>query len=328
MKTKQFLLGGFEVQDKINGFYGFIERTGYGVSTKGHTDKTMYDRLGEYVDYTPESDSYIALATKTGHDTDQTFYTDAAAEWQILYIKGNTVTLVSSSELNTEGLYLKGIFGFNNLKQVLDGMCEKLYSNDSIGAKAFSFASSIVFDRNEFAVWKANSPLEYQQVMEEKRMNQLEGRELEYNTKDYPEWSRQIPDKLTGLKSPNGHSRQDNYIVSNVPYLEWSILGDRIVAILEEIFGEDPFISRIPESLNGMENAWLADALMSADSDNVAFGAPYQILYASFVVHPDYPVVEDWNWGSGRSIVPVVQIPLNRITFNEGTQGDPHTINY
>lgn len=95
--------------------------------------------IGKYVKYTPETGNYIVTTTYGAHKNNQTFTTDESLKWRIWSISNDTLTLISDKASSVGGyeegrLWLKGALGYNNGVTHLNSICEKCYSNSSIGA--------------------------------------------------------------------------------------------------------------------------------------------------------------------------------------------------
>ena len=109
----------------------------------GETNQYAGIKIGDYVDYSPASNTYTALATATGYATNQTFTTFANTKWQVMNITENTMTLISEKPIGPEWcggdgvngteLSLKGAKGYNNAEYILNEMCKNLYSKDGVG---------------------------------------------------------------------------------------------------------------------------------------------------------------------------------------------------
>jgi len=82
-------------------------------------------KVGEYVAYTPTSQSYTMTTTQTGYTSSQSYTTSSyTGGWQVLYNDAtNGVQLISSDVVGT--LYLSGVNGYNNLVGTLNTMAGK-----------------------------------------------------------------------------------------------------------------------------------------------------------------------------------------------------------
>lgn len=85
-------------------------------------------KIGDYVNYKPESKTYTISKTYSGY-TDNQEYTTENLGWRILNInEDGTVDLISNKPTSQE-VYFLGATGYNNGVYLLNDMCNKLYSN-------------------------------------------------------------------------------------------------------------------------------------------------------------------------------------------------------
>lgn len=99
-------------------------------------------KVGDYVNYTPTAGTYKVADgdNGSGYTTDagyQEFTTDSSLKWRILSIDEETgeIELVSATAVHS--LTLKGANGYNHAVDILNDLCEELYSNEN-GATARS----------------------------------------------------------------------------------------------------------------------------------------------------------------------------------------------
>jgi len=91
-------------------------------------------KVGDVVEYEYTPGTYDAKATVTGATADQSFDSNGnekITDWRILRIDEGTIKLIgTTSEVVTaeNGLCLYGALGYSNSSNVLNGICEALYS--------------------------------------------------------------------------------------------------------------------------------------------------------------------------------------------------------
>ena len=102
----------------------------------GIPDGEFSEAIGKYVDYEPVSGSFSASGTYNGNST-RSFSTNTGAQWRILFVNDDTVTLIAENPTNTS-FYLQGANGYNNGVKLLNDACKAMYSNSSLGAVARS----------------------------------------------------------------------------------------------------------------------------------------------------------------------------------------------
>jgi len=82
-------------------------------------------KVGDYVAYTPTSQSYTMTTTQTGYTSDQTYTTSSyTGGWQVLYNDTTYGVQIISSDV-VGSLYLSGVNGYNNLVGTLNTMAGK-----------------------------------------------------------------------------------------------------------------------------------------------------------------------------------------------------------
>ena len=114
---------------------------------------SYYLKVGDYVDYTPDTGKYtVAAGTNgSGYTSGQSFQTetgDNALKWRILSINEETgkIELVSATAGQT--LYLQGVDGYNHGVDILNDLCETLYSKTVNGKRVATGRSINVEDIN------------------------------------------------------------------------------------------------------------------------------------------------------------------------------------
>ena len=96
-------------------------------------------KVGDYVSYVPETTvkEYNLKKEASGQDEDQIIAQDEQMKWRVFSINSDgTVDIIGDG--TTKGVSLSGAIGYNNGVYVLNDICEKIYSNDSLGLKARS----------------------------------------------------------------------------------------------------------------------------------------------------------------------------------------------
>lgn len=143
-KTVEYVMAkGTDETDEVN-----IEDYLWGGSLASY-----YLKVGDYVDYTPDTGKYTVAADTygSGYSSEQSFETetgDSALKWRILSIDESTgkIELVSATVGQT--LYLKGADGYNHGVDILNDLCETLYSKTVNGKNIATGRSINVEDIN------------------------------------------------------------------------------------------------------------------------------------------------------------------------------------
>ena len=94
-------------------------------------------KIGDYIDYTPNGQASYSIPTSiSGFESDQTINRETNIKWRVISVnQDGTVDLISSTATNAT-VGLKAGVGYNNGVYILDDMCNKLYGNISLNAKA------------------------------------------------------------------------------------------------------------------------------------------------------------------------------------------------
>ena len=114
-----------------------IDKTGQ-ISKFEPVDRTGL-KVGDYVNYTyDDAESYLLTGEVSGYTSNQIINQVKELKWRILSINDDgTVDLVSENPTD-KTFYFKGALGYNNGVWVLNDICEKQYSNSSLGITARS----------------------------------------------------------------------------------------------------------------------------------------------------------------------------------------------
>ena len=151
-------------------------------------------KVGDYVNYEPTEGTYKVADASTGYTTTdgyQSFSTEDL-DWRILSIDEITgeVELVAATQTSTK-LTIKGADGYNHAVDILNDMCEELYSNEN-GATARSIK---VEDINAKTTYDPKTDTNYSSVYDT---------EFRYSTKNYSTSYR---------KYPNLYEKEDGFYV-------------------------------------------------------------------------------------------------------------------
>ena len=105
-------------------------------------EKTYGLKIGDYVNYTYDTVSagYSLSKAHSGYSSDKTITQPTTKlQWRVLGLdKNGNIELISATPAKSTYVYFKGAAGYNNGVYLLNDMCEKLYSNATLGIKARS----------------------------------------------------------------------------------------------------------------------------------------------------------------------------------------------
>ena len=115
-------------------------------------------KVGDYVNYTPDTGTYKVADGETGSGRDTTdpgyqeFTTETGLQWRVWSIKENAEGDIEEVEIVLAGvgpsLTLKGADGYNHSVDILNDLCETLYSKTEKGIKVAIGRSINVEDIN------------------------------------------------------------------------------------------------------------------------------------------------------------------------------------
>ena len=95
-------------------------------------------KIGDYVEYTPDtSSSYTLTSTVSGHSSNQTI-TQESFKWRILSVNNDGTVDLISDKATEQQVYLYGELGYNNGVLILNDICSKLYGNSELNVTARS----------------------------------------------------------------------------------------------------------------------------------------------------------------------------------------------
>lgn len=140
---------------KTTNMNGLIAGTNSGEITNCYYEKILIGlKAGDYVNYTPTEGTYTVSGGESGTGaTDvQTFTTETeenALKWRILSIDEKIGEVELISETVGQNLTLKGADGYNHGVDILNDLCEKLYSKTENGEKIATARSINVEDINK-----------------------------------------------------------------------------------------------------------------------------------------------------------------------------------
>ena len=117
-------------------------------------------KIGDYVEYTPDTASAYSLTSAVSGYTSNQSIPQETMKWQIMSVnEDGTVDLISETS-TSQKVYLFGDLGYNNGVWILNDICSKQYSNKSLGITARSikledieskFSDKGIQTRNEYA---------------------------------------------------------------------------------------------------------------------------------------------------------------------------------
>ncbi|MBO5412782.1 MAG: hypothetical protein J6A29_00465 [Clostridia bacterium] len=107
-------------------------------------------KVGDYVNYTPDTGTYKVASgsTGSGYSSEQSFTTRSNLSWRVWSIDEETGKIEIALASAGSSLYLEGADGYNHAVDILNDLCETLYSKKVNGTKVATGRSINVEDIN------------------------------------------------------------------------------------------------------------------------------------------------------------------------------------
>ena len=214
-------------------------------------------KVGDYVNYVPESKTITTDTSKTGYTSSQTLTTQANTQWRILSIDETTgeILLTTQGATNTDTkVYLKGATGYLHGAEELNRICKELYSNTEKGIAARSMT---IEDLNKAVGYDPATYSDY-------------GKEYTYTSGRF--YTYEENGKTVTSETPKEASSSNPVTVKNTYYYYNPSSENSIVGNI----------------LGG--SGWLASPCVNADSSDAYFylhGAGYNSVYG-FILYNSF----------------------------------------
>ena len=138
------LYPGFESDGKIYSTLLDVQNDGRdtqltdGIQSSGTVKLADLLKVGDYVEYIPDTAEYTTDINNTGYTSAQTLNTETK-DWRVLYVNSETgEVLLTTNGIVNDGTYLQGTKGYFRGPTELNNICKALYSNSSLGITARS----------------------------------------------------------------------------------------------------------------------------------------------------------------------------------------------
>ena len=158
------LYPGFESNGKIYSTLLDVQNDGRdtqltdGIQSSGTVKLADLLKVGEYVEYIPDTAEYTTDTNNTGYTSAQTLNTETK-DWRVLYVNSETgEVLLTTNGIVNDGTYLQGTKGYLRGPTELNNICKALYSNSSLGITARSMT---IEDLNKACNYTPSEPIRY-----------------------------------------------------------------------------------------------------------------------------------------------------------------------
>ena len=155
------LCPGFESNGKIYSTLLDVQNDGRdtqltdGIQSSGTVKLADLLKVGDYVEYVPDTAEYTTDINNTGYTSAQTLNTETK-DWRVLYVNSETgEVLPTTNGIVNNRTYLEGTKGYLGGPTELNNICKALYSNSSLGITARSMT---VEDLNKACNYTPSEP--------------------------------------------------------------------------------------------------------------------------------------------------------------------------
>ena len=154
------------------------------VSVTNYKVPTIADKVkvGDYLEYIPDTAEYTTDTNNTGHTSAQTLNTETK-DWRVLYVNSETgEVLLTTNGIVNDGTYLQVTKGYLRGPTELNNICKALYSNSSLGITARSMT---IEDLNKACNYTPSEPTTRYAYYPNGTTFAKGDRTIEYNGKRY-----------------------------------------------------------------------------------------------------------------------------------------------
>ena len=295
------LYPGFESNGKIYSTLLDVQNDGRdtqltdGIQSSGTVKLADLLKVGDYVEYIPDTAEYTTDTNNTGYTSAQTLNTETK-DWRVLYVNSETgEVLLTTNGIVNDGTYLRGTKGYFRGPTELNNICKALYSNSSLGITARSMT---IEDLNKACNYTPSEPTRY--AYYPKGTTFAEGdTTVEYNGKTYTKKAHGSSKAKFCTSDGGGIEKTDS---DGFAYRTPD--SDNPVYVTQTYYYYDPSSSNstIGSILGGSSGGWLASpcvefyssyacfvvcgAYGGYVSDNYLYRSNYNTLSISYGVRP------------------------------------------
>lgn len=232
-------------------------------------------KVGDYVNYTPDSNSPVNLTeADTGYGTTQTYSVDSSTTWRVLGLSedGQHLLLTSGSPIKKDGedpyLVLQGATGYLNCVQTLN-KAASVYNNSTLAEETRSMTIEDI--ENVLGDMTVEYPQEGEHGTGKVYFTDDEDKTPIGGTTSYPSYTYTAEDYTPEGAATLTHATAGEKVTADAWMFMYTTDGEtRADYVPERVY--DMLFAGTTESSNYSKSYWLASPGVDADSGGAGFG--------------------------------------------------------
>ena len=236
------------------------------VSVTNYKVPTIADKVkvGDYLEYIPDTAEYTTDTNNTGQTSAQTLNTETK-DWRVLYVNSETgEVLLTTNGIVNDGTYLRGTKGYFRGQTELNNICKALYSNSSLGITARSMTTE---DLNKACNYTPSEPTTRYAYYPYGTTFAEGNTTIEYNGKTYTKTAHGNSTAKFYTSDGGGIEKTDS---DGFTYRTPE--ADNPVYVTMTYYGYNPSLSNLSVgSILGSSYGWLASSCVYLSSSAAAF---------------------------------------------------------
>ena len=266
-------------------------------------------KVGDYVNYTPDSNSPVNLTeADTGYGTTQTYSVDSSTTWRVLGLSedGQHLLLTSGSPIKKDGedpyLVLQGATGYLNCVQTLN-KAASVYNNSTLAEETRSMTIEDI--ENVLGDMTVEYPQEGEHGTGKVYFTDDEDKTPIGGTTSYPSYTYTAEDYTPEGAATLTHATAGEKVTADAWMFMYTTDGEtRADYVPERVY--DMLFAGTTESSNYSKSYWLASPGVFADSDIAGFG-PGAVIRGGASSGSGYLFNSSGGWTAiGFAVRPVV----------------------
>ena len=271
------------------------------VSVTNYKVPTIADKVkvGDYVEYIPDTAEYTTDTNNTGRTSTQTLNTETK-DWRVLYVNSETgEVLLTTNGIVNDGTYLEGTKGYFRGPTELNNICKALYSNSSLGIIARSMT---IEDLNKACNYTPSEPTTRYAYYPKGTTFEEGETTIEYNGKTYTKTAHGVSTAKFYTSDGGGIEKTDS---DGFTYREPE--DDNPVYVTQTYYSYNPSSKNSTVgSILGSSYGWLASPCVNLISSFAGFGVRY--AYSSDVRAYGLYGSNGYAYGNSRGVRPSVSL--------------------